>query len=155
MAATVSRLGEILVNRGILTPDQVEMILDEQAETCRPLGLLAEERFGVPREAVEEAWVAQYEMLALQVDPAKEEVDPKVLDLVTRRQAWQFQVLPLRWDGFEVMTATTPTHLARAVRFATACVGAPCYFVLADPHQLHEAIDRHYPMEVGGHPLVA
>jgi hypothetical protein len=151
----VSRLGEILVGKGLLTSDQVEALLDEQAETCRPLGLLAEERYGLPRSAVEEAWVAQYEMLAQHIDATREQVDPRVLDLVTRRQAWQFQVLPIRWDGFEIMTATTPEHLARAVRFATACLGSPCYFVLTDAHQLHDAIDRHYPMEVGGHPLVA
>lgn len=151
----VSRLGEILVSRGLLDAGQVEAVVAAQRNSSRPFGLLAEEMFGLSREAVEKAWVEQYAMLVQHIDPIKEKVDPGVLGVVSRRQAWQFQVLPVRVDGGEVMVVTSPEHLARAIRFATACLATPVFFVLADAHKVREAIDRYYPMRVSGHPLMA
>jgi len=66
--------------------------------------------------------------------------------LISRRQAWQFRVLPLRFDGRELMLVTTRTHLCRALRFATAVMCVPVYLVLATPAALGEALCRHYPL---------
>ena len=41
------RLGEILINRGLLSEEQVESILDEQSVSQRPFGLLAEAMCGL------------------------------------------------------------------------------------------------------------
>lgn len=140
------RLGEILVQRGVMTSEQVEQLLDEQAETCRPFGVLAEERFGVSGKLVEQAWAEQYANTAPQCDPNACEPDPAALELVTRRQAWQFRVLPLRFDGPEIILATTQADLPRAVRFGTNFIHRPCSFVICEPEQLDRALEQHFPM---------
>ena len=140
------RLGKILVDKGVLTGSQVHEVLDEQQRTGAPFGLICEQKFGVSPQDVEQAWATQYSAQARTVDPLREPVDRKAIELVTRRQAWQFRVLPLRFDGRELMLVTTRQHLCRALRFATAVIGVPVYVVLATPASLGEALCRHYPL---------
>lgn len=140
------RLGELLVEQGVLATAQVERILEAQQATGHPFGLLAEQMFGVDPTEVEAAWAHQYARLTRTIDPVLEHFDAEALRLVTRRQAWQFRVLPVRFDPVELMLATTRQHLRRALRFATNVVGVPVYMVMCDPDQLGAALCRHYPM---------
>lgn len=140
------RIGEVMVSQGLLTEAQVESILQHQKDRPRPFGELAEVLFHVSAEDVEAAWVEQYSLITDHVDPSAETVDPGVLALVTRRQAWQFRCMPLRWDGSEVMVATVREHLTRAMRFALRHVVQPCWFVLSDADELGVALMRHYPL---------
>jgi hypothetical protein len=100
----------------------------------------------VQPESVERAWATQYASLTRTIDPAREPMDSAALELITRRQAWQFRVLPIRFDGRELMLATTRTQLRRALRFANNVMGLPVFLVLAEPRALGEALCRHYAM---------
>ena len=140
------RLGQLLVQSGVLSREQVEQVLAEQAVCGEPFGLLCERMFSVDPSAVEDAWAVQYVNLARHVDPLDESIDPQARDTVTRRQAWQFRVLPIRFDGRELMLATTQQHLRRALRFANNVIAVPVYLVLCEPQHLGEALCRHYPL---------
>jgi len=140
------RLGEILIQRGLLTEAQVDQILDQQTQWHRPFGVLAEEMFGLSVDDVEQAWAEQYAALTRTLDVRHETPDPNALAMVDRRQAWQFRVLPLRFDGEELMVATTRDQLARALRFASRCLATPCYLVLTETRALGESLMRHFPM---------
>ena len=142
------RIGEILVRKGVLNPSQVEAILEKQLTVHRPFGKLAEEIFEVPPEAIESAWLTQYELSTDRVDPLlAAPPDPEVLATVSRRQAWQFRVLPLERDHGELTLCTTAEHLGRTLRFATNCLGEPSVVVLTEPILLSAALSRHYPIE--------
>ena len=140
------RLGSLLVEEGVLTRPQVEEILERQAETGDPFGVIAETMYGVDPAAVEMAWARQYAGLTRRIDPLNEEICLRALATVTRRQAWQFRILPLRFEPTELVLATTEMHLARALRFVTNVLGVPAVLMMADPHRLGEALDRHYPL---------
>jgi hypothetical protein len=140
------RLGEILMRKGVMTPGQVEAVLEAQKRLKRPFGELAEEMFGVHNEHLEEAWADQYESLTARVDPIVERSDPATRAMVTTRQAWQFRVVPLRMDGSELMVCTSREHLPRALRFCYRHFGPQCYFVLCSAAQLIEALVKFYPM---------
>lgn len=140
------RLGDLLVRNGALTEAQRDSVLDYQRLTGRPFGELAERLFGVGQQAVEQAWAEQYGMIAQRVDPRTERVDAEALSMIDRRQAWQFRVLPIRFEAGELMICTTQDHLVRALKFAGWRIKSPCYVVLADPAALGEALMRHYPM---------
>ncbi|MCI0629609.1 MAG: hypothetical protein L0Y44_03015 [Phycisphaerales bacterium] len=140
------RLGQLLIEKGVLTPAQAHRVLEEQERTGEPFGLLCERLFNVDEEAVEQAWAVQYACLCRKIDPRHEVVESRALALVTRRQAWQFRILPIRFDGGELMLATTQQHLRRALRFATSVLGVPVYLVLATPEALGQALCRHYPL---------
>lgn len=140
------RLGDLLVGKGVLTAAQRDSVLEYQRLTGRPFGELAERMYGVCQSVIEQAWAEQYASIAPRLDPRRETVEGEALALVERRQAWQFRVLPLRFDDQELMICTTQEHLARALRFAGWKIQASCYFVLTDPLKLGEALMRHYPM---------
>ena len=140
------RLGQLLVKGGVLNEQQVQQILEVQSETAEPFGQLAERLFGVDPTAVENAWADQYASMARHVDPEKEWFDPRARELVTRRQAWQFRVLPVRFDPNELMLATTRVHLRRALRFAVNVLGVPVFLVMAEPDALGRGLCQHYPM---------
>jgi len=141
------RLGEVMIEQGLLTRQQVETILQEQRKLHRPFGELAERLFGVSERDVERSWATQYGQIAERVDPREEIPDPEIIALVTRRQAWQFRLLPLRRDGSEIMIATVVEFLPRAMRFALRHFPEPAYFVVADLNHLGEALMRHFPID--------
>ena len=143
---TEVRLGQLLVEGGVLTSQQVNDIVVEQERTGEPFGLLAERLFGVDPHKIEEAWARQYAGLTRTVNPEVEVFDDQAAELVTRRQAWQFRILPLRFEGRELLIATTQQHLRRALRFATNVIGIPVFFVMADPLELGRALCSHYPL---------
>lgn len=144
-----ARLGDVLVRMGILSEGQRDQVVARQAETGRPFGVVAEELFGVSPRAVERAWAAQYGEMVGRVRLASEGWDPAVADLVERRQAWQFQVLPLRFEAGELVLATTEEALPRAMRFAGWALGVPASFVLSEWADLESALQERYPMPGG------
>lgn len=140
-------IGRMLVERGIINEQQLLRVLEVQKRTHRPLGEICEDLLDVRAKDVERAWAEQYASTTRWLDPTTEPIDPSARDLVTRRQAWQFRVLPLGYDGAELMVATTQESLVRAMNFATRQLPVTCYFVLCTKEQLGEALMRHFPME--------
>lgn len=140
------RLGQLLVEQGVLDEDQVQNVLLRQQETGEPFGLLCERMFDVSPDAIESAWALQYAKLTRSIDPTTEVFDQHALELLTRRQAWQFRILPIRFDGNELLIATTQQHLRRALRFAVNVIGIPVYFVITEPDMLGEALCRYYEL---------
>ena len=140
------RLGDLLVERGVLTPEQRDEVLEHQRVAGRPFGLLAEEMHGVDPRAVEMAWAAQYAGMAERIDLATETPLRDVLGVIDSRQAWQFGVLPVRLEDSELIIATTEDRLARALRFAGWRVPFSCRFALASEEALLNALETHYPM---------
>ena len=140
------RIGELLVEQGILTPKQVEHILFVQKRAQRPFGDLAEKLFGIDPKAIEDAWVQQYIRLAGVVDLDQQRIDEGCLRSLNRRQAWQFQVLPLHRQELDLQVATTADNLVRAVNFATRSLDEPVYFLIAERKQLREFLMKHYPV---------
>jgi hypothetical protein len=140
-------IGDLLVEQGVITADQRVHILKEQEETGRPFGQIAEARFGVSAKAVERAWAEQYASVGERVDPTASLVDPAVLSLVNRRQAWQFCVLPMAYDGGCIVVCTTKENLVRALNFTSRHMPGSCYLVVSDPEEMAQALMRHYPMD--------
>jgi hypothetical protein len=140
------RLGHLLVRNGILEGSQVKRALDEQARTGVPFGVACEQLFSVDPRDIEQAWAEQYAGITQTVNPLQESIDPAAQSLVQGRQAWQFGVLPIRWDDSELMVATTPDLLVRAHRFMTRHFDLPVFFVMTSSAHLESAIQRAYPL---------
>lgn len=140
------RIGDVMVKQGILTESDRDAVLERQRETARPFGLLAEQMFGVSPHGVELAWAEQYAEVADSVDPRTERVEPAALRTITARQAWQFGLLPMRYEGNDLVIATTQHNLPRALRFTGWRFSHPCYLVIAEATALGEALDAHFPL---------
>ncbi len=147
------RLGHLLVRNGILESSQVDRALREQERTGEPFGATCERLFGVDPRQVEQAWADQYASLTQTVSLRETDLEPEILSLLNRRQAWQFGALPVRWDGGELMVATTPGLLVRAHRFLSRTLDMPVFFVMTSREDLAAALQRVYPLPGGQLPL--
>ena len=112
------QIGQLLVEQGVLTEEQVRHILKVQKISHRPFGDLAERLFGINPKAVEDAWVEQYLRIAGVVDLDDQAVETDCLRLLNRRQAWQFHLLPMHRDERQDLNiATSADNLVRSVNF--------------------------------------
>jgi len=141
------RLGTILLKHGQLTATQVSLVLAQQTQSPRPFGELAQRMFGLDRGAVEAAWVEQYLQYGTEVDLRTQPIDPEVKGVVTRRQAWQFLLLPLRREEGQLILATTAGRLPRAVTFAWRRLREPVRIVVVPQPQLEDYLQTHYPWQ--------
>jgi general secretion pathway protein E/type IV pilus assembly protein PilB len=141
------QIGQLLVEQGVLTEDQVKHILQVQKLSHRPFGDLAERLFGISPKSVEDAWVEQYLRVAGVVDLDDQEVETDCLRMLNRRQAWQFHLLPLNRDeAQDVNMATSAENLVRSVNFTTRKIDEPINFLIAERAQLREFLMKHYPV---------
>jgi hypothetical protein len=147
------QIGQLLIEQGVLTPEQVEQIVVVQRTNHRPFGDLAERLFGIDPRAVEDAWVEQYVRTAGIVDLNDVRIETDALRTLSRRQAWQFHLLPLNYDesaassaGPNLNMATSSDSLVRSVNFASRKIDDPIYFVIAERQQLREFLMKHYPV---------
>jgi hypothetical protein len=140
------RLGELLVQQGTITPQQQGEILEIQIGTGRPFGVIAEERFGIDPCDIEQAWAAQYAMIAQRIDPGELEIEDSVLELITKRQAWQFGFIPFARIEGEIQVVAARETLARALRFAGWRIPELCTFAICDLAALRRGLEAHYPL---------
>ena len=139
-------IGQVLIEQGVLTAEQVAHILTVQKASHRPFGDLAERLYGVSPEAIEDAWVTQYVREAGVVDLETLDFDVACLRVINRRQAWQFHLLPVGRDAHALEIATDAENLIRAVNFSGRRLAEPVRFVVAERGQLREFLMKHYPV---------
>ena len=145
--APALRIGDIMVEQGVLSAQQVFEILQAQKKSAVPFGVLAERMFEVTVDTIEQAWIEQYARFTGTLNLEDVQVDARALRLINRRQAWQFEILPLRFEpGGELLMAASRARLARAVTFAANRIKPVAYFRIAESQQLRKFLRQHYPM---------
>ncbi|MEM9883358.1 MAG: hypothetical protein AAF800_10610 [Planctomycetota bacterium] len=141
------RIGQILIENGVLTEQQVFEIVEAQKTRRLPFGVLAEQMFDVTLQSIEAAWIEQYHRFTGTIDLDEQNFDAEALQLISRRQAWQFEILPVGFEpGGELLMAASRHRLARAVTFATNRINRVVYFRVAESMQLRMFLREHYPM---------
>lgn len=141
------RLGELLVGLGVLSPDQRDTVLSQQQERPRPFGSLAEELFGIDPAAIDHALATQYASVAPRLDPRMVEPCTDILSIISRRQAWQFGLIPIKRTQGEALFVTSREALARAMRFVGWRIDEPVSFALCEHAMLVSGLEIHYPIE--------
>ncbi len=141
------RIGEILIEQGVLNAQQVFEVVAAQKKLKLPFGVLAERMFEVAVESIENAWVEQYHRFTGTIDLSQQRFDDEALRLLSRRQAWQFEMMPIGFEPTgELLMAASRKRLARAVTFATNRLAKVVYFRVAESEQLRLFLQKHYPM---------
>ena len=150
------RLGEILVMQGVLSEQQAFEIGQAQKQCRKPFGVLAEEMFEVTIQSIEDAWVEQYHQFTGTLDLDGLRFDPAALRVINARQAWQFQMLPVRFESNgELLVAASRTRLARAVAFAASRLNQAVYFRLVESDALRRFLNVHFPIPGVGEEITA
>jgi type IV pilus assembly protein PilB len=132
----------MLVREGLITREQLNFALQEQAENGTRVGYNLV-KLGYVRETDMTRMLArQYRMPA--VDLSSFEVDPKIARLIPSDMATKNLVLPLKRDGRTLTVAMvdpTGTTVLEDLKFITRCDIFP---VIAGEYTLRNAIERYY-----------
>ncbi len=147
MEPTRLRLGELLVDARIITPEQLAEVLEVQKEDGRRLGILLVER-GLVNETqltqilsqqLSVPWVSLYH-----VDFSK-----RLLSMVPRDVASKYCLVPIyvrhvRGQGDTLYVAMYDPTNVEALRICAAWSGLPTRAMIASPSDIRNAIDVYY-----------
>jgi type IV pilus assembly protein PilB len=141
-APMVDRLGDLLLQDGLLTREQLQAAVSEQRSSGERLGYLLVKQGVVDEVAVTKALARQLRMPA--VDLSRFEPDQKILRLIPAEVARKHSVLPLRRDGRNLTVAMadpTDIGLLQDLKFITRFDVFP---VIAGEYTLRGLVEKHY-----------
>ena len=144
------RIGDLLIEKGVLTSDQLNIALTEQKKSSAPLGkIIVQLGFAteaVVRDALGEALGQE------SVDLSKVVLDSEVLQLVGKDIARRYRMLPLSVDRQKgtLTVAMSDTFNVVAIDQLRALLGGDFDIVpiLAGESEIENAIDQFYGFEL-------
>ncbi len=135
-------LGTLLVRKGLITNEQLELALLDQQKTGLRLGELLVHWGWVDSTAISEALAEQYELEFVDLDQV--EPEPAALERLTAKEARHFDAIPIRVleDGRLLVGVSDPTDVGVGDELR-AKLGSVS-LVVVDQTELHRALARHY-----------
>jgi type IV pilus assembly protein PilB len=140
------RIGEILVEQGLLEAKLREALQIQQLMPGTPLGVALVRIGAVTEEDVAAALAMQLGLRSVDLDHVR--VEPRVVWLLDRATAERRSVLPYqrRADGTVLLACTDPRD-AQGIREIEGRLGGKIELGVCTPAQLRLAIERHYGLE--------
>lgn len=137
-----TRLGDLLLNAGKITSEQLDLVLSIQRRTNQKIGEIIVSEGLVSQEDI-------YETLKIQVgiksvDLEKETIDPDIPKLITENIARRYPLIPIKYEDGKVLVAMDdPLNIVALddVRIATGLEVKP---VIASREEIYTAIEKHY-----------
>ena len=136
------RIGELLVQRDLLTVDQLRRAKEEAAAQGTRLGYQITNLGYIEENALAELLSAEYGVPSINLDEF--EIDPEVIQLVPEHVALKHTLVPVNRAGSTLIIATSdPSNIFALddVKFLTGYNVEP---VVAPEEALRRAIDRYY-----------
>jgi type IV pilus assembly protein PilB len=142
----IRRIGQILVDLGFITDDQLELLLEEQQQ--RPgelLGKIAEELGLINDEQLVQGLAEQMGMRVIVL--AEHTSPPEALQKVTETMAQMYRVVPISFEGNTLTLATCdPQNLSIQDELRTF-LGHEIRLVVATEREVMSALTKHYDSE--------
>jgi type IV pilus assembly protein PilB len=138
-------LGTILLQRGLVTQEQIDAAIAEQARTSRSLG-----RVLVANGDISEADLvaALAEQAGLEfIDLGDQQVDPTAASTISDALARRYQALPIAWDGTTLVVAMADPSNVLAVDDIRSVTGADVRPVVATREAIEAAINRAHRLD--------
>ena len=144
----IRRIGQILVDLGYISDDQLELLLEEQGQQPGELlGKVAQEMGLVTDEQVVQALSEQLNMQTFTIGDTV--IEPEVLQHINETMAEMYRVIPLRFDpDMNRLTVVTcdPQKLAIADELRTL-LGFDIEMVISTEKDIMRAVERYYGTE--------
>jgi type IV pilus assembly protein PilB len=133
-------LGTILLHRGLVTQEQIDDAIEEQARSGRALGrvLVARGHIGeidLVRALAEQAGLEF-------VDLSDKQVDPTAASTITDALARRYQALPIAWEGGSLVVAMADPSNVLAVDDIRSITGTDIRPVVSTREAIEYAINR-------------
>jgi len=144
------RLGELLVQQGLITTDQLSIVLAEQRHNNIPMGRLLVRLGFVTESAIRDVMARTIGQES--IDLAQVVADPEALKLVPQDFARRNRVLPIAYDPAEQLLTVATTEIFNVVAMdqLRAVLGSQIEIKtqLAAEAQLEDRIDQFYGYEL-------
>ncbi|MEX2112325.1 MAG: pilus assembly protein PilB, partial [Pirellulales bacterium] len=139
----IRRIGQILVDLGFITDEQLEALLEEQQQhPGQLLGKLAESQGLINEEQLSQALAEQWSMQVIHLGDTV--VPPNVLGLVTDTMAQMYRIIPISFrDNTLTIALCDPQNLAIQDELRTF-LGYEIRAVVATERDILKALDRYY-----------
>ena len=142
------RMGEILLDAGLITQEKLELALSEQRQTGEKLGA-ALQRLGICTEQ-EISKVLAGQAGVDSVDLSSVDMERSAMDLVDRAFAEQRSILPLQQHGRSLQVAMANPMDLGTIDDLTRMTGKYIEVVHAPERDIHDALIRFLGLESGG-----
>lgn len=142
------RIGERLIDMGLISTDQLQIALQEQKTTKKLLGAILIEMGFITESALGE--VLAESSGAEKFDPRKTMLDPNLIKLVPKDVAQRNKVIPVAMDGDTVQLAMADVYNVVAMDQARRYFPRKCKVVplFCTDSQIIELIDQYYDYEM-------
>jgi type IV pilus assembly protein PilB len=142
----IRRIGQIFVDMGFISDEQVQMLLEEQQQ--RPgtlLGKIAQELNMLTEEQLVQALSEQMGMQI--VDLSDMSIPQSVLTKVTESMAQLYRVIPIHFEGNRLTVATCDPQNITIQDELRSLLGHEIRIVIAAEGDLMKALDKYYASE--------
>ncbi len=140
------RIGQILVDLGFLTDDQLEVVLEEQEQQPGALlGKIAEDMQLITDEQLIQALAEQMSMQTISLEDIT--LDAEVLEKVSETMAQLYRIIPIKFENDTLTVATCdPQNLTIQDELRTF-LGYEIVMIVATERDVLQTISRHYDSE--------
>jgi type IV pilus assembly protein PilB len=139
----IRRIGQILVDMGFITDDQLEVVLDEQRrQPGEKLGKIAEHNGLITDEQLSQALAEQLNMQVINLED--HELTDQVRNEITDTMAQMYRIIPIARDDNTLTIATCePQNLSIQDELRTF-LGLDIRILVATERAVNKALERYY-----------
>lgn len=139
------RIGDLLVEAGLLTEEKLQQALKEQKELNMRLGdVLISQKYITEQQLIE---VLEFQLGIPHVQLYRQKIDQKVINIIPKRLAEQHNVLPLRAEGNKLVVAMDDPLDYFAIDELRMSTGLLIEPAIASKDELSRAIKRYYQLQ--------
>jgi type IV pilus assembly protein PilB len=145
MMAPRKRIGDLLVEAGLISEEQLQNALRQQKELKMRLGdVLITQNYITEQQLIE---VLEFQLGIPHVILYRQKIDQKVINLIPKRLAEQHSVLPIRVDGNKLVIAMADPLDYFAIDELRMSTGLRIEPTIASKDELLRAIKRYYGLQ--------
>ena len=140
----MKRIGQILIEAGKITPEQLENALNQQKKTAKKLGAILIEEGYISESELARTLSQKFRVPSVDIRP--EDVDPKLIHLIPPDMAQRHQVFPVNRKGRKlILGMVNPGDISAidAVEFKTGFKVEP---VVITFHKMKQLLEEYYPV---------
>jgi type IV pilus assembly protein PilB len=146
------RIGDILIETGIITPQQLAEALAQQRRTRERLGRVLVDQGAASEKQIAQALAAQLDLPLVSLASAR--LDPNALKLIPEVLARKRRVVPVRLDGSQVVVAMADPLDVFALDDVGIAARRSVKPVVAVESEVMAAIERAYGMGAAAHAVL-
>lgn len=139
------RIGDLLVEAGLISAEQLQQALREQKELNMRLGDVLITRHYITEQQLIEVLELQLGIPHIQL--YRQKIDMKVINIMPQRLAEQHQVLPIRTEGNKLVVAMADPLDYYAIDELRMTTGYRIEPTIASKDELSRAIQRYYGLQ--------